>query len=134
MAKPRSDQRPGLIGPPPEDVRVTVTVLPRRSEVWIRRRLGHKAPRANRRLAIGLVVVSVAVVALGLVAFLGGAGTTAAVEQGRQGQRGASASAARCLSALASLERRRGYFDRAVWCARYGGRASAGSYRFVGGP
>jgi hypothetical protein len=111
---------------------VTVTVLPRRRGEWIRRHLGRMAPRANRRLAIGLLVVSVAVGALGLAAFMaGGVGTTAASEQG---QRGASASAARCLSALAALDRRRGDFDRAVWCERYAGRASGGSYRFVGAP
>jgi hypothetical protein len=134
MAKPRSDQRPALIGPPPEEVRVTVTVLPRRSGTWIGRQLGRVPALANRRLAIALLVISLAVVASGLAAFLGGVGTTAASKQGHQGQRGASASAARCLSALAALDRRRGDFDRAVWCERYAGRGAAGSYRFVGAP
>ncbi|HEY2654027.1 MAG TPA: hypothetical protein VGI50_19040 [Solirubrobacteraceae bacterium] len=134
MAKPRSDQGPALIGLPPEEVRVTVTVLPRRRRTWIRRRLGHVPARANRRLAISLLVVSVAVVASGLAAFLGGVGTTAASEHGHQGQPGAFASAARCRGALAALDRRRGYFERAVWCERYAGRGSASPYQFVGGP
>ena len=133
MAKPRSDDRPGLLGPPPDEVRVTITVHPGSRGVSIRRRVARMPAGARKSIAVGLAVAAAALVAFGVAASLM---ETARSGHGRPSRLSAAyPPAAHCLSAPVALDpgNAGSAFARAVWCDRYAGRGPAVSYRFIGG-
>lgn len=131
MTKPHSDGWPGLLGHPPDEVEVTVTVRPRTGGSSIRRRVAEMAARPRHGMVIGLAVLAAAIAAVGMVSLSGGLGGTSADLRGPQAT---YPTAARCLRATVALGRasRQRAFAVAVWCERYAGRSNAVSYRFVG--
>ena len=133
MAKPRSDDRPGLLGSPPDEVRVTITVRPGSRGVSIRQRVAGIPAGTRKSHAIGLAVAAVALVAFGVAASL--RETARGGHERRSGLSAGYPPAAHCLTAPVALDPANAgsAFARAVWCVRYAGRGRAVSYRFIGG-
>lgn len=133
MAKPRRDDGPGLLGEPPEEVRVTVTMLPGRGAPLLRNQLQRVATHLRRR---SVIVASVGLLAASAIMTISSRGGIARGVRGQPRATGAAQVVARCSAAHVRLHRPSSSwagFDDAVWCVRYGGRAAANNYRFVGG-
>jgi hypothetical protein len=77
MAKSRLDDRPVLLGEPPDEVSVTVTVLSPGRGRSTRERVAGFQGHVGARVLIGFVSVAVAIIALVAATSLGDAGGTA---------------------------------------------------------
>jgi len=137
MAKSRREDQPALLGEPPDEVWVTVTVIPGPRGRSVRERMAELGIRLNLAMVIGLCAVAVAIVALLVVVVLGGAGGQRAQPRDIGAQVASRGNPPRCSSVAIDPHHPRlrlAEFDRAVWCARAGAHVNASIDQFVGAP
>lgn len=116
---------------------MTVTVAPGGRRIWTPERVAGITPGRKRlvtAVAAGALALAVA------IPLIGGGGNARGVDGPAGGTAapgaGAHAHASHCLTWTISAQpadSASGAFERSVWCARYGGRKTMSSYRFVGG-